>query len=453
MLKHNLLVCLLLAAGLAGCATHADRLRQVRAQFYSGSLDSARSTINTDVALHGGEANVLKLERAIVDLSAGRPKDAEQTLREVRDGFDYLEQKSVAEGALAIATDDNAMSYAGEDYEKILIRAFLALSNLMGDGGDAEAYSLQVAEKQDQIIQHGSDETGKNPKLDYKRVALGAYLRGVFREETHFDYDDAARSWAKVVSWEPGFAPGPEDVQRAEHGTHCRPGDGVLYVFTLVGRGPYKVEKAEVRASIAMLIGDRIVSGTARHTLPPTLAPIKVPMVVVSPYHVSGVEVAVDGHGAGVTQTITDVGRLAVEQYQAIYPTVLTRAVLRRLAKKGTIYAVKAATGTKDNSWQNVLLDLAGVAWEASESADTRCWGLLPDKIQVLRIELPAGRIASVSAPPAVSPIPPKSKPWRRLSTAATLISWPTSPTIIWWGRSCSPTGKQRNKPQRAQSG
>ncbi len=27
----------------------------------------------------------------------------------------------------------------------------------------------------------------------------------------------------------------------------------------------------------------------------------------------------------------------------------------------------------------------------AAESADTRCWGLLPEKIQVLRIELPAG--------------------------------------------------------------
>jgi hypothetical protein len=391
MLKHNLLVCSLLAALLAGCATHADRLRQVRAEFYGGNLESARSTINTDVALHGGEANVLKLERAIVDLSAGRPKDAEQTLREVRDAFDYLEQKSLAEGALAIATDDNAMSYAGEDYEKILIRAFLSLSSLMDDGGDAEAYALQVAAKQDQIVQHGTDETGKNPKADYKRVALGAYLCGVLREETHFNYDDAARDWAKVVSWEPSYAPGPDDVQRAEHGTHCRPGNGVLYVFTLVGRGPYKVEKAEIRSSIAMLIGDRIVSGTARHTLPPTLAPIKVPMVVVSPFHVAGVEVAIDGHGAGVTQTITDVGRLAVEQYQAIYPTVLTRAVLRRLAKKGVIYAAKEATGTKNNSWQNLVFDLAGVAWEASESADTRCWGLLPDKIQVLRIELPAG--------------------------------------------------------------
>ncbi len=37
-------------------------------------------------------------------------------------------------------------------------------------------------------------------------------------------------------------------------------------------------------------------------------------------------------------------------------------------------------------------MDAAGVLWEAAESADTRCWGLLPREIQVLRIELPAGR-------------------------------------------------------------
>ena len=40
----------------------------------------------------------------------------------------------------------------------------------------------------------------------------------------------------------------------------------------------------------------------------------------------------------------------------------------------------------------SVALDIAGIAWEATEAADTRCWGLLPEKIQVLRIELPAGR-------------------------------------------------------------
>ena len=40
----------------------------------------------------------------------------------------------------------------------------------------------------------------------------------------------------------------------------------------------------------------------------------------------------------------------------------------------------------------DILMTLGGIAWEASEAPDTRCWGLLPEKIQVLRIEAPVGR-------------------------------------------------------------
>ena len=36
-------------------------------------------------------------------------------------------------------------------------------------------------------------------------------------------------------------------------------------------------------------------------------------------------------------------------------------------------------------------MNIVGVAWEATENADVRCWGLLPDRIQVLRLPLPAG--------------------------------------------------------------
>ena len=40
-----------------------------------------------------------------------------------------------------------------------------------------------------------------------------------------------------------------------------------------------------------------------------------------------------------------------------------------------------------------------GLRVEATESADTRCWGLLPEKIQVIRLELPAGQHKLALAP------------------------------------------------------
>ncbi|MFO0928711.1 MAG: hypothetical protein U0736_17095 [Gemmataceae bacterium] len=374
-----------------GCSTHAQRLHGVRDAFYSGDLATAELKIDEGAKKKAGEADVLELDRAAVLLTAGKPREAEQVLRKVRDQFDQFEQKDAAEGVLAMLTDDQALAYAGDDHEKVLIRVYLALANLLGDGGDAAAYALQVADKQRQIIDKGAQPDGKNPKQGYAQVAVGAYLHAALREATHQNYDDAARSLQLVCQWEPAFAPGKADLDRVKQGHHSGKGNGVLYLFTLVGRGPYKEEKLEIPSTAALLVADRILSIAGKRSLPPTVAPIKVPCVVRPVNVVQAVAVNVDGVQRGQTATLTDVGRLATQQAEAMHPYVLGRAIARRVVKKGAVYAVKEVTKQQKGDLSNLALDVAGVVWEATESADTRCWGLLPDKIQVLRLELPAG--------------------------------------------------------------
>lgn len=388
--RVNLFLALIGALSASGCATHGDRLASIRSAFNAGQVEQAESIVQREIAERKSDADVLKLDRAIIQLADGRPEDAERTLREVRDQFDFLEQKDAGESVLATLTDDTRLAYAGEDYEKILIRCFLALSNLMADGQDASAYALQVGDKQRQIINTEGDPTENNPRLAYKRVALGAYLHGAIQEATHANYDEAARAIQLVANWEPSFKDASADLKRVSTGRHSEPGNGVLYVFTMVGRGPYKEERLETPTSNALLLADRILTATSKHSLPPTIAPIKVPVVVRSSNQIDSVLVETDTGAAGVTKTITDVGQLAVDQYEAIFPQVMARAVVRRVVKKGAIYATKDAANI-DDPLASFALDAVGVLWEASESADTRCWGLLPDRIQVLRLELPAG--------------------------------------------------------------
>jgi hypothetical protein len=141
------------------------------------------------------------------------------------------------------------------------------------------------------------------------------------------------------------------------------------------------------------LIAGEIVSAVGSQTVPPNVAPVKVARVVRPPNWVSrSVSVAVDGQPVGTTETITDVSELAIKQYDAIFPQVVARAVARRIVKKGAVYGAKEMSGIQKGSFTGLAVDLAGIAWEATESADTRCWGLLPDTIQVLRVELPAGQ-------------------------------------------------------------
>lgn len=395
MIRKSYICGLLLAAMLhAGCATHERRLLAIRDGFYAGDLLVAETALAEGLKRDRRDQDVLLLEQSIVELADGRPKQAEQALRTVRDRFDELERARIGRSALSLITDDTYKAYAGEDYEKVLIRAFLSIANLLGDGQDAGAYALQVTDKQRQIIEAAAAESadGNNPKLAYKQVAVGPYLRGLIREATHSNYDDVARAGAMVVNWAPQFRYGRSDLERARHGRHSAPGNGVLYVFALVGRGPYKEEAVELPTTVSLLIADRILSATNKYSLPPTIAPVKVPRVVVPPSEIVNVGVSVDARAAGATDTITDIGRMAVEQHQAVYPSILAKAVVRRVVKKAIVLGAKEAMGANQMTMTSVALDLAGIAWEATEAADTRCWGLLPEKIQVLRIELRAGR-------------------------------------------------------------
>lgn len=381
-----------LVVGFGGCATHADRVRDVRSRFFSGDLQRAQVLLDEYVANKRKERDVAKLDKAMIELASGRPDSAERLLREVRDRFDHLEQKALGESAASLLTDDNTVAYSGEDYEKVLVCVFLALSNLMAGGEDAFAYSLQVGDKQHQIIQSGTDEEGNNPKSNYKRVAAGAYIAAMINEESHTNYDKVERSIQQVVNWEPDFEFGSTDLERAKHGRHSQPGNGVLYVFALVGRGPYKEQVSADATSAALLIADRILSHNAKYTLPPTISSVKIPAVRREYCGITNVGLTIDGKAAGRTETITDIGRLAVQQYESVRDEVLARAVVRRVVKKSVVYAGKDAFLETENPFVNLAVDLGGVAWEATETADTRSWGLLPDKIQVCRIELPKGQ-------------------------------------------------------------
>ena len=392
---------------VCGCASYAERTVQLHNAYYDNQLAAAQETVQQRLERERANRDLLKLDQAMIELAAGNAAAAEQELREVRDHFDELEGTSAAETVGSYLLDDNRRAYSGEDYERILIRAFLALSNLMHDGGDAEAYSLQLIDKQEQIIAAGADKDGNNPKASYQRVALAPYLRGVLREATHLDYDDAQRSYMSVVSWQPSFMAGQFDLQRASQGAHSQRGNGVVYVFALTGRGPYKEEAVEVPSTAALLVAGEIVSAVGSQTVPPNVAPVKVPCVVSRRSNIAGIAVAADRQPLGVTETITDVTQLAVQQYEAIYPTVIARAVARRVLKNGLVYGGKEAAGIAKGSLPGLAIDLAGLAWQATETADTRSWGLLPDRIQVLRVELPAGEheLALTPVNPGLTPL------------------------------------------------
>jgi uncharacterized protein len=382
---------LVMTLTIVGCSTHSHRLQQPRQLFYTNNLIEAHEKLDKLAERKfSSDKTVIELDLAMVELLNGNPSSAEQRLRDVRDRWDHLEQNSAIEGAAALLTDDQRKSYTGEDYEKLLVRVFLTLSSLMRDGIDAESYTLQTIEKCEALREAAKTKWGDGVVEAYQVPPIAPYMRGVLRESNFNDYDDALRAYQTTESLIPGAAFVLADIQRVTKGVHSQRGNGVVYVVAMIGRGPYKMERAAKATSDALLIADRIVSALGKYSVPPTLAPVKVPEIVSSgmPFEVVGVRAG--GVPIGTTMTLTDLNYLATQTFNSKLPDIMARAVARRVVKKGAVYVAKDQLNASA-PLASLAMDGLGVAWEATESADTRCWGLLPREIQIARLELPIG--------------------------------------------------------------
>lgn len=382
----------------SGCHTYNLKVNKAREAFYCNNLERATTQIveERQKPTNAKSRDVLKLEEAMMRMCQGEFRQSETLLREVRDSFDALENQNARKGAEVAAsmlTDDCSLSYRGEDYEKVMIRVMLALNSLMMDGADARAYAHQINLKQEEIISKSEvdPETNEKVKKSYKNLSIGPYICGILDDNNVSAQQDQIREFSKVTQWSPSFAGGKELLERARTSVSSQKGNGNVYVFALVGHGPYKVETNAEVTQAALIATDIIVSSTSKHSVPPTIAPVPIPCINIAPCRYRSAKITIDGGAEPIlTEKITDINQIAIDQFEVNRPWIIARAAARRLLKKAGVYGVKEAVSA--DSWESeLLLDLVGILWEGTEEADTRCWNLLPGSIQVARIELPAG--------------------------------------------------------------
>ena len=397
------LIAIAILATLAGCASSPKTAGLARDAFAAGDLDTARQTLAEIEQEKNKLSDAAALDLAMVQLASGDAHGAEKRLRELRDRFDRQPGIAPVREAAAIVTDDLSRAFRPAGYEQVMIRAMLAVCSLAGDATDAESYSLQATRKQSQLAESAKQRGIVDVDEFFQPVAVAPYLRGVLREATHRDYDDAARAYQLVSAVRPEFGPINSDIARATGGVHSQPGHGVLYVIGCVGRGPVLQETTAPTTTAALAIAGQLLNdvdededrqrGRSRereNVSLPNVASVKIPQVVVPPSNIGALMASVGRNHLGVTDTLTDVVQLAQNQVNAEMPWTIARAVVRRVAKEAAVNRVGKNLGL-EGSAASIFQFAAGSAWSSTEKADTRCWGMLPREIQVLRAELPAG--------------------------------------------------------------
>jgi len=374
-----------------GCASMTRGIERGRLAYHIGDFTTAQTELQKVARSRGPAAAPAKFDLAMVEIVSGNTTAAMRSLRDLRDQFDEQDVTAPVGDIVSVFADDNARSYRPAGYERVMIRSMLALCSLAVEDGDAESYALQAQMLQTELARQAEQRGLASATTVYQSLALAPYLRGVLREATMHDYDDAIRAYQLVSHLEPRFVPAQSDIERCMSGIHSPPGHGVLYVIALVGRGPI-LEPVEAEATTAALqIASQIQSIASRDQLRlPNLVSVKVPKAVIPYSPATALSLDSSGVWLGATQPLVDIGLMAVQQCEAEMPWTIARAIVRRVTKEVTVSQATKMVGM-DGLGRDVATFAAINAWSMTEQADTRCWGLLPREVQVLRAELPKG--------------------------------------------------------------
>lgn len=377
---------------LSGCSTLADRgIERGRNAYHMGHFQKAEEELAKVAEGSSTKATAAALDLAMVEIASGKADRAIKRLRKLRDEFDGTDLTAGVGNVAALVADDNVRRYRPSGYEEVMIRSMLALGSLAVGDGDADSYALQAQVKQAELARAAESRGLGSAAEVYQPLALAPYLQGVLREATMRDYDDAVRAYQQVSHLQPSFAPAALDIRRCESGMHSPPNHGALYVIALVGRGPM-LEEVDAEATTASLqIATQIYSlAENERFMLPNLVSIKVPKVVVPASPAAALSLDSSGVWLGATQPLVDIGTMARRQCEAEMPWTLARSIGRRVIKEVAVAQATKAVGMSGFAREVTRFATVNTV-SLTEHADTRCWGLLPREVQVLRAELPVG--------------------------------------------------------------
>jgi uncharacterized protein len=428
MKRSPVIICLAVASvvavlSLSGCSTFSSRNEALRRSYGAADFAAADAVVDGKIADQAGvkvelvrcsqgldrtidplkkDTLLYLLDKGMTRLALDDPATAVRLFRSSRSALDtryQADSKDLLKEVAAVFTDDSARTYKGADYEQLMVRVMLALSDLLAGGGDAYAYAVQIGEKQEEIIGSPLGEmtkdggaSGYRPREQYRRIALGAYLQGVIREDA-LELDEAARAYERALALSGGASKlYATALERVTGKRRAESGQGALHLFYFGGRGPYLGETRANPTDLAIRLAGLAAFLATGNVALIAQAPVPVPSLQISDPQVPPLSIQGGGRN-GTTETLLDINAIAQDQLGANMPWTMARALLRRSAKAtfATVAGRATERGTKSDGAGQAVSILVGLVSTATENADTRSWETLPATIQALRMELPAG--------------------------------------------------------------
>ncbi len=407
-----------------------ETMQKPEMMFYEGNYKEAARTLLPAVN-SGGKNRLLFMMECGYMLHAGQEYETSNSVLLPAGKEAIINTVSVSEQTSSLLTNNTALTYKGEDFEKVLIHMYLGINYLMlGDSENAGVEFKRVNEE----LEKAKDENGT---ALYKQNLMAKYLTAAAFEaigEEHNDMDDIEYAYTElkqINQLRPGLDSVQTDLQRLskrlgydddyrqwinafgrkDAGTE---NSGELVLIFQSGLSAVKKSRGKLLADVNMNTAVNASITTVRLTNGLTAAGIIASLGLAEnpiPYfekradNVSHVQIAVKGKTAQ-TVMMEDISATAVQNFNDDYSrlcgkvaaAIVTKAaasIAAGLAAKALAQSL-AKNSKNANGIGSLIGTLVGsgtsVALFANMKPDLRCWHTLPAKLHLGRIFLPEGQ-------------------------------------------------------------
>ncbi len=358
---------------LTGCATYQTKVEESRKLIQGGQPSAAAEKLKPLAEVEGDDQLIYLLDYGVAEQLAGNFQESNKAFLRADRLSEVKDYHSISRIGGSLLLNEGMVQYKGEDFEKVMINAYLAINYIMlGLMDDALVEARRLNEK---LYKYKFEA-----KMDYEQNPFARYLSAMVWEAER-KWDDAYIEYQKVFELQPTFPLIGKDLLRSAILAQ-RPEE----IAKWKKRFPQEVVQPEwTSREFGELVlvyqqgwGPRKRPHPGGHRLP-KLFPVH--------SRTSRAKVEVYQNNSMVSQSVTDL----IYDLEGVATKTFNDAIGALIAKRVAGIATKAVVADQIRQKDENLGMLAWVVMNLADQADLRQWSTLPESFQVARLRLKPG--------------------------------------------------------------
>ncbi len=369
--SRKLFILALLLLLLAACANISA---QVKNKIQDGKIQAALDQLHPLAESPSKDQLVHLLDYGTALQIAGSYNESNKVFAQAETLAELNDYHSASQVALSAVTNDSAIQYKGESYEKVFINVYKSLNYLMLNQFD-EAI-VEVRRINEKIKKFRQEE-----RNDYEQNPFANYLGGLIWESAG-NYDDAYISY--------------NDSYKIDGSNPFLPADLVRSAKKARRYSEYKSWKAEfpdLQENPDWYNKDKgeliivIQQGWAPEKIPSPLEDSSLPALRPSRSSTAFAKTKINSMDSIDSTEVYNLSNVAIKTFNDDMKWVIARRVGRAIVKHSIANEIQ-----KEAKGDPFIGLLAYVTLRSLDQADLRQWGTLPNAFQLIRRWLPAGK-------------------------------------------------------------